>query len=72
LTITPSFALTTARWTHGAKALSTRGDGGAKNCCEKIMCVGALLCALLPSEFSPRGAACDSARCRVRCCCCAR
>ena len=49
------------------------GDGGAKNRCDQVMCVGALLSALLPREFfSARGAACDSARCRVRCCCCAR
>ena len=60
-------------WAHGLKKLSTSSDGGAKNCCGKVMCVGALLCALLPLEFfSVRGAACDSARCRVRCCCCAR
>jgi hypothetical protein len=44
-----------------------------KKSCDKAMCVGTLLCALLPREFfSARGAACDSARCRVRCCCCAR
>jgi hypothetical protein len=73
LTITSSFASTRTRWTHGPKALSTRGDGGAKNYCDKVMCVGALLCALLPREFfSARGAACNSARCRVRCYCCAR
>ena len=71
LTITSSFASTMTRWTLGPKALSTRGDGAAETTCDKAMCVGALLSALLPREFfSARGAACDSARCR--CCCCAR
>jgi hypothetical protein len=51
LTITFNIASTRTRWTHGPKTLSTRGDGGAKNCCEKVTCVGALLCALLPREF---------------------
>jgi hypothetical protein len=51
LTITSSFAPTRTRWTHCPKTLSTRGDGGAENCCEIVTCVGALLCALLPREF---------------------
>jgi hypothetical protein len=51
LTITSSFAPTRTRWTHYPKTLSTRGDGGAMNSCEKVTCMGALLCALLPREF---------------------
>ena len=43
LTITSSFASTRTRWTHGPKALSTRGDGAAEATCDKAMCVGALL-----------------------------
>ena len=42
-TITSSFASTRTRWTHGPKALSTRGDGAAETTCDKAMCVGALL-----------------------------
>jgi len=30
LTITSSVAPTRTRWTHGPKALSTRGDGGQR------------------------------------------
>ena len=43
LTITSRFASTRTRWTHGPKALSTRGDGAAETTCDKAMCVGATL-----------------------------
>ena len=73
LNITSSIGTNEGTVDAGLKTLSTSGNGGAKNCCDKVMCVGAVLCALLLREFfSARGAACDSARCRVRCCFCAR